>query len=147
MGHARQQVDGEIVASHYPALLDDAREDLAIVTHVGRPDEKLHRFGGAEMLLIVAGRTATSSGTSRSRCGWSPRPRSGSRRALVGIRLPISRFVCKVKMSSDKDPDSQQRVLAQLRGSGPYASPALAADMERALARAHRSSGVRLRRR
>ena len=49
-------VDGEIVASHYPVLLDDAREDLAIVTHVGRPDEKLHRFGGAEMLLIVAGR-------------------------------------------------------------------------------------------
>lgn len=53
----------------------------------------------------------------------------------VGIRLPISHFVCKVKMSADKDPDSQERVLAQLRGSGPYANPALADEMERALRR------------
>ena len=51
----------------------------------------------------------------------------------VGIRLPITRFICKVKMSEDKDPVSQQNVLAQLRGDGPYASPALADDMERAL--------------
>lgn len=41
-------------------------------------------------------------------------------------------------MSADKDPDTQQRVLAQLRGSGPYAHLALADDMERALVR-HRS--------
>jgi transcriptional regulator len=54
----------------------------------------------------------------------------------VGIRLPITRFTCKVKMSADKDPVSQRNVLAQLRGTGPYASPALAADMERALAQA-----------
>ena len=51
----------------------------------------------------------------------------------VGIRLPITRFVCKVKMSADKDRDSQRRVLAQLRGTGPYAHAALADDMERAL--------------
>ncbi len=36
-------------------------------------------------------------------------------------------------MSADKDLDRQQRVLAQLRGSGPYANAALADDMERAL--------------
>jgi transcriptional regulator len=52
----------------------------------------------------------------------------------VGIRIPIERFICKVKMSQDKDPVSQRRVLEQLRGDGPYAHPALAADMERELA-------------
>ena len=51
----------------------------------------------------------------------------------VGIRLPITRFVCKVKMSQDRDAASQRNVLAQLRGNGPYAQPALADDMERAL--------------
>ena len=55
-------------------------------------------------------------------------------RGTVGIRLPITRFICKVKMSQDKDPVSQQQVVAQLRGDGPYASQALADDMERALA-------------
>ena len=38
--------DGELVASHYPVLLDD-RDDggLAVVTHVGRPDDQVHGFG------------------------------------------------------------------------------------------------------
>ena len=54
-------------------------------------------------------------------------------RGTVGIRLPITRFICKIKMSQDKDPVSQRQVLAQLRGDGPYASAALADDMERAL--------------
>ena len=45
----------ELIASHYPVLLDEASDDLAVVTHVGRPDEKLHKFGTGEMLLIVAG--------------------------------------------------------------------------------------------
>ena len=54
-------------------------------------------------------------------------------RGTVGIRLPITRFVCKVKMSQDKDEVSQRQVLAELRGDGPYAQPALADDMERAL--------------
>src|SRR4051794_16528487 len=50
------QHDGELVASHYPILLDDSRDQLAIVTHVGRPDEKVHGLGsGNEVLLIVAG--------------------------------------------------------------------------------------------
>src|SRR5262249_8445551 len=57
----------------------------------------------------------------------------------VAIRLPISRFVCKVKMSANNDPESRRRVLAELRGSGPYANAALADEMERALAR--RGSG------
>ena len=51
----------------------------------------------------------------------------------VGVRLPIDRFVCKVKMSQDKDEQSRRQVLAALKGDGPYASPALAADMQRTL--------------
>jgi transcriptional regulator len=54
-------------------------------------------------------------------------------KGTVGLRLPISRFVCKVKMSQDKDPVSQQQVLAALRRDGPYRNDALADDMQRAL--------------
>ena len=43
-----------LVASHYPVLLDDSPE-LAILMHVGRPDEKLHHFGSGEVLVIIAG--------------------------------------------------------------------------------------------
>ena len=41
--------DDGLVASHYPVLLDEQSEDLAVLTHVGRPDEQLHRFGRAHV--------------------------------------------------------------------------------------------------
>jgi transcriptional regulator len=44
-----------LVASHYPILLDEESEELAIYSHVGKPDEQLHGLGASEMLLIVAG--------------------------------------------------------------------------------------------
>src|SRR3954469_11101719 len=47
--------DGELVASHYPVLLDENVEGLALLTHVGRPDEKVHRFDEREVLVIVQG--------------------------------------------------------------------------------------------
>jgi transcriptional regulator len=168
-----------LVASHYPILLDEESDELAIVTHVGRPDDQVHQFGsGRELLLIVAGphgyvspswysEGATPAPTwnfSVAHCYGVPQlldadenlrvltrlvahfeqhvadpvwldQEIGARiaRGTVGLRLPITRFVCKVKMSQDKDPVSQQQVLAELRGDGPYASPALADDMERAL--------------
>jgi transcriptional regulator len=173
-------VEGELVASHYPILVDEDRADLAIVTHVGRPDEKLHRFGEHEMLVIVAGPhgyispswyapgavRAPTWNFSVAHCYGVPEvlepeenvrvltrlvahfeqhvdeplwlePETAQRLApgTVGIRLPITRFVCKVKMSADKDPETRRRVLAQLRGSGAYAHPELADDMERALTR------------
>jgi transcriptional regulator len=53
----------------------------------------------------------------------------------VGLRLPITRFVCKLKMSQNKDADTQRAVLAELRGSGPYADPALADEMTRVIER------------
>jgi len=51
----------------------------------------------------------------------------------VGIRLPITRFICKIKMSQDKDPITQRQVIAALRAPGPYHNPELADDMEQAL--------------
>ena len=171
--------DGELVASHYPILLDDSRERLTIVTHVGRPDERVHGFGsGNEVLLIAAGPhgyispswyapgavRAPTWNFSVAHCYGVPeivdleRNKATLTRLVahferhvdepaylerevadriapgtVGLRIPITRFVCKVKMSQDKDPVSQANVLAQLRGDGPYAHPALADDMERAL--------------
>jgi transcriptional regulator len=168
-----------LVASHYPILLDEDSDELAIVTHVGRPDEQIHEFGsGNEMLLIVAGphgyvspswysgedTKAPTWNFSVAHCYGVPQilapddnlrvltrlvahfeqhvehpvwldQELGARlsRGTVGIRLPITRFICKIKMSQDKDPVSQRRVLAELRGDGPYASAALAHDMERAL--------------
>ena len=53
-------------------------------------------------------------------------------RGTVGLRIPVDRFTCKVKMSQDKDPVPVQNVIAQLRAPGPYNQPHLADDMERA---------------
>lgn len=44
-----------LVASHYPILLDESREELSIVTHLGRPDDKVHELTQHEMLMIVQG--------------------------------------------------------------------------------------------
>ena len=44
-----------LVASHYPILLEEDRAELSIVTHVGRPDEKVHELGEHELLVIVQG--------------------------------------------------------------------------------------------
>lgn len=170
--------DGELVASHYPIMLDEDADDLAILTHVGRPDERAHGFGDREVLLIVQGRHGYVSpswyapGATRvptwnftaAHCYGVPElldadenlrvlgrlvehfernvdepmwldPEWGAQLAkgTVGLRLAITRFVCKVKLSQDKDPVSRRQVIAALRAPGPYAHPELAAEMERAL--------------
>jgi transcriptional regulator len=170
--------DGQLVASHYPLLLDEESEELAVFTHVGRPDEEIHGFGEREIMLIVQGHHGYISPSWYAARGWQAPTwnftaahcygvpqildeqanlRTLARlvehfeqhveqpmlldfewgaplaKGTVGIRLPITRFVCKVKMSQDKDPESQQRVLRALRGPGPYSHPQLADDMDRAL--------------
>jgi transcriptional regulator len=171
--------DGELVASHYPVLLDDACDELAVFTHVGRPDDELHGFGQREVMLIVQGvhgyvspswyaPGATRAPTwnfSAAHCygvpqildqktnletlarlvqhferhvdepmlldpDWAAPVAKGT----VGIRLPITRFQCKVKMSQDKDRATQQQVIRALRAPGAYHNPQLADEMERALA-------------
>jgi transcriptional regulator len=169
---------GDLVASHYPMLLEEG-EELAVVTHLGRPDDRIHGLGdGGEVLLIFAGPhgyvspswyspegvRAPTWNFSVAHCHGVPEvlsaednvavltrlvarfesavehpvllePETADRLApgTVGIRIPIARFECKVKMSQDKDPASQAGVLAALRAPGPYGNPALADDMERAL--------------
>ena len=45
----------QLVASHYPVLLDEDCDGLAVFTHVGRPDDQLHGFGEREIMLVVQG--------------------------------------------------------------------------------------------
>ncbi|RXZ46139.1 FMN-binding negative transcriptional regulator, partial [Agromyces binzhouensis] len=49
----------------------------------------------------------------------------------VGLRIPITRFVAKNKMSQNRPDETVDRIIAELDGDGPYASPALAAEMRR----------------
>lgn len=44
-----------LVASHYAVMLDDTRDDLTIVAHVGRPDDMLHDLGNRELMVIFQG--------------------------------------------------------------------------------------------
>jgi transcriptional regulator len=44
-----------MIASHYPVVLEEGRDDISIVSHVGRPDDRLLELGTAEVLVIVQG--------------------------------------------------------------------------------------------
>jgi len=44
-----------LVASHYPVLLDEDAEEIVLLSHVGRPDERLHGLGEREVMVIVYG--------------------------------------------------------------------------------------------
>jgi len=44
-----------LVASHYPFVLEEDAEGISLVSHVGRPDEKLHGLGEREVLVIIQG--------------------------------------------------------------------------------------------
>jgi transcriptional regulator len=167
--------NGGLVASHCPVLLDEA-EELAILTHLGRPDDELHAVGEGEMLAIVQGHHGYVSpswyapGATRAPTwnfsaahlygvpevlGEEENLRSLTRlverferdveepmfldrewaapfaRGTVGIRLRVERFVCKRKLSQDKDPVSRRNVVERLRQPGPYQHPALADEVER----------------
>lgn len=49
--------DGVPVASHYPVLLDDSTDELVLLTHIGRPDDRLHGLGpgSGEVLVVFQG--------------------------------------------------------------------------------------------
>ncbi|WP_394552299.1 FMN-binding negative transcriptional regulator [Agromyces sp. MMS24-JH15] len=49
----------------------------------------------------------------------------------VGLRIPITRFTAKNKMSQNRPAETVDRIIAELDGDGPYAQPALAAEMRR----------------
>ena len=170
--------DGQLVASHYPILLDEESDGLTVLTHVGRPDDVIHGIGDREILLIIQGRNGYISPSwyapgairaptwnfSAAHCYGVPQLLEAEEnlavlgrlvanferhveepmmldpdwgrpvaQGTVGIRLPITRFVCKIKMSQDKDPVTQRQVMAALRTPGAFHNPELADDMARAL--------------
>lgn len=47
--------DEGLVASHYAVLLDEDRDDLTVVGHVGKPDDMIHGLGERELLVVVQG--------------------------------------------------------------------------------------------
>ncbi|WP_159499992.1 FMN-binding negative transcriptional regulator [Microbacterium sp. 18062] len=49
------QTETGLVASHYAVLLDEDRDDLSIVGHVGKPDDLIHGLGERELLVVVQG--------------------------------------------------------------------------------------------
>jgi transcriptional regulator len=168
--------EGELVASHYPVLLDEDADGLVLLTHVGRPDEEAHGFGDREVMVIVQGRHGYVSpswyGPEATRAPtWNftvahiygvpkvlgpeenlatltrlverferavEEPRyldqewgRGIAKGTVGLRIPVSRFVCKRKLSQDKDDLSRRQVIAKLREPGPYMDAELADEMQR----------------
>ncbi|HEX8976121.1 MAG TPA: FMN-binding negative transcriptional regulator [Solirubrobacteraceae bacterium] len=170
--------DGELIASHYPILLDEQSSRLAVLTHVGRPDDQVHGFGDREVLVIVQGHhgyvspswyapgaiRAPTWNFSVAHCYGTPEiltpqdnlnvltrlvehfernveqpmlldPEYGATLAkgTVGLRIQITRFICKLKLSQDKDPVTRGQVINALRAPGPYQHPALANDTERTL--------------
>ena len=54
-GRSSRASSAGLVASHYPILLEEDREELSIVTHLGRPDEGVHELGQHELLVIIQG--------------------------------------------------------------------------------------------
>ncbi|TFB90500.1 FMN-binding negative transcriptional regulator [Cryobacterium algoricola] len=50
----------------------------------------------------------------------------------VGFRLRVTRVIAKSKLSQNKPAETVDRIIGELEGTGPYASPALAAEMRRA---------------
>ncbi|MGA1838378.1 FMN-binding negative transcriptional regulator [Herbiconiux sp. 11R-BC] len=172
-----------LVASHYPVLIDDSAPEgtLAIVSHVGRPDEKLHEWGEHEVLVVIQGPHGYISpgwyDPSPAVPTWNfvtahlygvpellgpeenlrvleqlvdhfedrmPEPRrmrgtlENSEYAdrisagTVGFRLPVTRFVAKLKMSQNRPDETVARIVSELEGEGPYASADLAREVRRA---------------
>ncbi|NJI59194.1 FMN-binding negative transcriptional regulator [Microbacterium oxydans] len=173
--------DDGLVASHYAVLLDETRDDLTIVGHVGRPDDLIHGMGERELLVVIQGPHGYISpgwyGDVQAVPTWNytavhlagvpeilsdeenlvvldqfvarfesrmPEPKLMWERpndpayverlasGTVGFRLSPSRVVAKRKLSQNKSPDTIETVIAALTADGPYANPALAAEMRRA---------------
>ncbi|HEY2642727.1 MAG TPA: FMN-binding negative transcriptional regulator [Galbitalea sp.] len=182
-----------LVASHYPVLLEEhpstssgtgssgaggSGTDITIVSHVGRPDERLHELGEHEVLVIIQGAhgyispgwydnddfvptwnhaTAHLYGTPEILGDEEnfrvlgelvdhfeqrmPEPKSlqldeTSARHIatgtVGIRIRVTRFDARLKLSQNETPEVVQRIIDALEADGPYSSQPLADEMRHA---------------
>jgi len=52
-------------------------------------------------------------------------------RGTVGIRLRVTRFDARLKLSQNKSPEVRETIMRELRGDGFFAQPALADEMAR----------------
>ena len=170
-----------LVASHYAVLLDEDRDDLTIVAHVGKPDDAIHALGERELLVIFQGPHGYISpgwyGDVAAVPTWNfvaahlrgvpeilsteenlrvlerlvarfEAPRDEPRllreppndadfverleRGTVGFRLTPTHVTAKRKLSQNRSAEVVADIIAELSGDGPYAQPALAAEMQRA---------------
>jgi len=167
-----------IVASHYPVLLEEDAEGISIVSHVGRPDERLHELGQHEILVIIQGPhgyispgwydsddfiptwnhvTAHLYGTPQLLTDdenfvilgrlvdhfeeQMPQPvslridESEARHiatGTVGLRLRVTRFDARLKLSQNKHSSVVERIIGNLDRDGPYSCTPLAVEMRRA---------------
>ena len=168
-----------LVASHYPVPLEEGTDEITIVSHVGRPDEKLHELGEHEVMVIIQGPHGYISP------GWyddekagfvptwnhvtahlygvpqllseaenfdildqlvdhfeerMPHPitldidESAARRialGTVGLRLVVTRFDARAKLSQNKSPEVVGRIIDELQSGENYSHPELAREMRR----------------
>lgn len=167
-----------IVASHYPVILEEDADGISIVSHIGRPDEKLHELGKHEILVIIQGahgyispgwypegdfvptwnhvtahlygRPEILSAKENFRVlselvdhfeGRMPNPvsldvdvKTAQRiaKGTVGIRLRVTRFDARLKLSQNKAPEVVETIIRELEEGEHYAHPALAREMRRA---------------
>jgi len=52
-------------------------------------------------------------------------------RGTVGLRIRVTRFDARAKLSQNKAPEVRESIMTALEGSGPYSSAELAAEMRR----------------
>jgi transcriptional regulator len=162
-----------LVASHYPAILDEAEDGIVLLSHFGRPDEQLHELGQHEVLVIVQGPHDYVSSSWYDEGDLVPtwnhvtahlygvpeilseeenyqvlrrltdhfehgRPgarsldqdEAGTRRAAkgtVGLRLRVTRFDARAKLSQNKRPEVVETVVRALAAT----NPPLAQEMRR----------------
>jgi transcriptional regulator len=149
-----------LVASHYAVLLDEERDDLTIVGHVGKPDDLIHGLGERELLVVVQGPHGYISpgwyGDTANVPTWnfvsahlsgvpeilSPGENLRVLERLVARfenRMPDPRLLWKapnepafVERLENRTPEIVETIIAELTGDGPYANPGLAAEMQRA---------------
>lgn len=52
-------------------------------------------------------------------------------KGTVGLRIRVTRFDARAKVSQNKTPDVRDQIMSALEGDGPYSNAALAAEMRR----------------